>query len=70
METTWTVLRTFGYDDDLTLREDFLYPQYSNEIAIYIRFAVPYDCSVELSSSGYQFFIDIFQAYDLVLFNS
>ena len=28
LETTWTVLRTFGYGDDLTLREDFLFPPY------------------------------------------
>lgn len=27
LETTWTVLRKFGYGDDLTLREDFLLPQ-------------------------------------------
>jgi len=27
LETTWTVLRKFGYGDDLSLREDFLYPQ-------------------------------------------
>lgn len=25
-ETTWTVLRTFGYDDDLELNQDFLFP--------------------------------------------
>jgi len=30
METTWTILRTFGYDDDLTLRDDFLYPTYTH----------------------------------------
>jgi len=28
LETTWTVLRKFGYDDDLELREDFLHPPY------------------------------------------
>ena len=27
LETTWAVLRTFGYGDDLTLREDFLHPK-------------------------------------------
>lgn len=26
LETTWTVLRRFGYGDDLSLREDFLCP--------------------------------------------
>lgn len=46
LETTWTVLRTFGYGDDLSLREDFLFP----------KFDVPLDCSVELSSEGIQIF--------------
>jgi Ras family protein T1 len=27
LETTWTVLRKFGYDDDLSLRQDFLEPR-------------------------------------------
>lgn len=26
-ETTWAVLRKFGYGEDLKLREDFLYPK-------------------------------------------
>ena len=26
IETTWTVLRKFGYDDGLALREDYLHP--------------------------------------------
>lgn len=25
-ETTWTVLRRFGYDDDLELNQDYLFP--------------------------------------------
>jgi len=25
-ETTWTVLRRFGYDDDLELHQDYLFP--------------------------------------------
>ncbi|KAI8926690.1 P-loop containing nucleoside triphosphate hydrolase protein [Entophlyctis helioformis] len=54
LETTWAVLRTFGYGDDLSLREDFLFPP----------FEVPQDCSVELSSDGYQFFTDLFQSFD------
>ena len=54
LETTWTVLRKFGYGDDLSLKEDFLYP----------KFEVPPDCSVELSSDGYQFFTEVFQSYD------
>lgn len=26
-ETTWTILRRFGYDDDLVLHREFLFPQ-------------------------------------------
>ncbi|TCD70911.1 ERMES complex Ca(2+)-binding regulatory GTPase gem1 [Steccherinum ochraceum] len=54
LETTWTVLRQFGYGEDLRLTEAFLYP----------KFEVPHDCSVELSPLGYKFFTDIFEAYD------
>jgi Ras family protein T1 len=28
LETTWTVLRKFGYGEDLRLSESFLYPKY------------------------------------------
>lgn len=27
-ETTWTILRKFGYDDTLELTDDYLYPPY------------------------------------------
>ncbi|KAG2178189.1 hypothetical protein INT43_003442 [Umbelopsis isabellina] len=54
LETTWTVLRKFGYGDDLSLRQDFLLPL----------FDVPVDCSVELSPDGYQFFAELLQAFD------
>ncbi|ORY98533.1 EF hand associated-domain-containing protein [Syncephalastrum racemosum] len=54
LETTWTVLRKFGYGDDLSLREDFLLPNLE----------VPQECSVELSPHGYQFFAELFQAFD------
>lgn len=27
-ETTWTILRKFGYDDSLELTDDYLYPEY------------------------------------------
>ena len=30
----------------------------------FLRFDVPYDCSVELSHLGYQFFTDIFMMFD------
>ncbi|KAH7101264.1 mitochondrial Rho GTPase [Auriculariales sp. MPI-PUGE-AT-0066] len=54
LETTWTVLRRFGYGEDLKLTEAFLWP----------KFDVPSDCSVELSHKGYQFFTEIFHVYD------
>ncbi|KAF8827534.1 hypothetical protein HHX47_DHR4000397 [Lentinula edodes] len=54
LETTWTVLRKFGYAEDLRLTEAFLSP----------KFDVPPDCSVELSPPGYQFFTDIFETFD------
>ncbi|KAF9454690.1 mitochondrial Rho 1 [Macrolepiota fuliginosa MF-IS2] len=54
LETTWTVLRKFGYAEDLRLMEAFLVPKLD----------VPPDCSVELSPLGYQFFTDIFETHD------
>ncbi|KIM43100.1 hypothetical protein M413DRAFT_443915 [Hebeloma cylindrosporum] len=54
LETTWTVMRKFGYAEDLRLTESFLLP----------KFDVPSDCSVELSPLGYQFFTDIFEIFD------
>ncbi|KAH9480307.1 ERMES complex Ca(2+)-binding regulatory GTPase gem1 [Psilocybe cubensis] len=54
LETTWTVLRKFGYGEDLRLSEGFLLP----------KFDVPADCSVELSPLGYKFFTDIFEVFD------
>ncbi|CAG8786412.1 13276_t:CDS:2, partial [Cetraspora pellucida] len=59
LETTWTVLRKFGYGDDLSLRDDFLFPLYVHDLDY-----VQHDCSVELSPKGYQFFADIFQVFD------
>ncbi|KIY71675.1 mitochondrial Rho GTPase [Cylindrobasidium torrendii FP15055 ss-10] len=54
LETTWTVLRQFGYAEDLRLTEAYLSP----------KFDVPADCSVELSPLGYQFLTDIFETFD------
>ncbi|ESK95749.1 mitochondrial rho gtpase 1 [Moniliophthora roreri MCA 2997] len=54
LETTWTVLRKFGYAEDLRLTEEFLWP----------KFDVPPGCSVELSPPGYQFFTDLFETFD------
>ncbi|KAG7440843.1 mitochondrial Rho GTPase [Guyanagaster necrorhizus] len=54
LETTWTVLRKFGYAEDLRLTEAFLSP----------KFDVSPDCSVELSPLGYQFLTDLFETCD------
>ncbi|CED83980.1 mitochondrial rho 1 [Phaffia rhodozyma] len=54
VDTMWTVLSSFGYGEDLDLKEEVLRP----------KFDVPSDCSVELSPSGYQFLTEIFEIFD------
>uniref|UniRef100_A0A3B1JJ62 Mitochondrial Rho GTPase 2 n=1 Tax=Astyanax mexicanus TaxID=7994 RepID=A0A3B1JJ62_ASTMX len=53
-ETTWTILRKFGYDDTLELTDDYLYPQ----------LRVPVGCTTELNHLGYQFLQRLFEKYD------
>ncbi|XP_041977694.1 mitochondrial Rho GTPase isoform X1 [Aricia agestis] len=53
-ETTWTVLRKFGYDESLELTHSYLYAT--------IR--VPAGCTSELSYKGQQFLTQIFEKYD------
>ncbi|XP_015215532.1 mitochondrial Rho GTPase 2 [Lepisosteus oculatus] len=53
-ETTWTILRKFGYDDSLELTDDYLYPH----------LRVPSGCSTELNHLGYQFLQRLFEKYD------
>uniref|UniRef100_A0A7I4YIZ6 Mitochondrial Rho GTPase n=1 Tax=Haemonchus contortus TaxID=6289 RepID=A0A7I4YIZ6_HAECO len=53
-ETTWTVLRKFGYESNLKLGEDYLYP----------RIQVPVGCSTELSPEGIQFLSALFEKHD------
>ncbi|KAJ7386250.1 Mitochondrial Rho GTPase 2 [Desmophyllum pertusum] len=53
-ETTWTVLRKFGYGDDLKLRDEYLCPAID----------MGTDQTVELSDAGYQFLIDLFHRHD------
>ncbi|XP_050762034.1 mitochondrial Rho GTPase 2 isoform X5 [Gymnogyps californianus] len=53
-ETTWTILRRFGYDDELVLTDDYLYPQ----------FRLPPGCSTELNHLGYQFLQRLFEKHD------
>lgn len=72
LETTWTVLRKFGYAEDLRLTEAFLAPwcvpcadwRLQALIQRTGRFDVPPDCSVELSHVGYDFFTSLFEAND------
>lgn len=56
LETVWTVLRKFGYGEDLSLKKDFLSP--------YLEIGP--DISVELSAQGYQFFAELFRVHDKV----
>ncbi|KAM4820156.1 mitochondrial Rho GTPase 2 [Thomomys bottae] len=53
-ETTWTVLRRFGYSDTLELTADYLFPPLH----------VPPGCSTELNHSGYQFVQRVFEKHD------
>uniref|UniRef100_A0AAY4ALB4 Mitochondrial Rho GTPase n=1 Tax=Denticeps clupeoides TaxID=299321 RepID=A0AAY4ALB4_9TELE len=53
-ETTWTVLRRFGYDDDLELHQDYLFPLLK----------IPPDCTTELNHNAYLFLQSVFDKYD------
>ncbi|XP_032358086.1 mitochondrial Rho GTPase 2 [Etheostoma spectabile] len=53
-ETTWTILRKFGYDDNLDLTDDYLYPVIQ----------VPIGCTTELNHLGHQFLQRLFDKYD------
>uniref|UniRef100_A0A3Q3Q1H3 Mitochondrial Rho GTPase n=1 Tax=Monopterus albus TaxID=43700 RepID=A0A3Q3Q1H3_MONAL len=53
-ETTWTILRKFGYDDKLELTDDYLYPE----------LRVPVGCTTELNHFGHQFLQQLFDKYD------
>ncbi|RVE59616.1 hypothetical protein OJAV_G00190460 [Oryzias javanicus] len=53
-ETTWTILRKFGYDDNLEMTDDYLYPE----------LRVPVGCTTELNHAGHQFLQRLFDKYD------
>ncbi|XP_063473060.1 mitochondrial Rho GTPase 2 isoform X6 [Symphalangus syndactylus] len=53
-ETTWTILRRFGYSDALELTADYLFPPLH----------VPPGCSTELNHLGYQFVQRVFEKHD------
>eukprot|EP00116_Pleurobrachia_bachei_P003593 sb/3463855/ len=54
-ETTWTVLRKFGYTDQLDLSDEYLRPYLHVESG----------CSVELSDEGYDYLISQFHRCDV-----
>ncbi|XP_065419614.1 mitochondrial Rho GTPase 1 isoform X3 [Chrysemys picta bellii] len=54
-ETTWTVLRRFGYDDDLELTPEYLFPPLK----------IPSDCTTELNHHVYLFLQSTFDKHDL-----
>lgn len=53
-ETTWIILRANHYTNSLSLDDKFLYPHLD----------VNPDSSVELSPTGYKFFVDLFLTFD------
>lgn len=53
-ETTWGILRAFNYTDSLSIDDAVLFPKVN----------VPEQASVELSSKGYRFLVDIFIKFD------
>lgn len=54
METIWSVLRKFGYNSDVELRNDYLNPN----------LPMPSFCATELSPKAFQFLTELFQLYD------
>lgn len=53
-ETIWGILRYFHYTNSLSLNDKFLFP----------KFDVNPNSSVELSPTGYKFFVDLFLKFD------
>lgn len=53
-ETTWAVLRRFGYNESLEMSKDYLYPQLK----------IPPGSSTELSHRGQQFLMSLFERSD------
>ena len=54
-ETTWTVLRKFGYNDSVELEKEYLHPPLD----------IPDGCSVELTRSAYRFLHYLFDKHDV-----
>ncbi len=54
LETSWTAIRAFGYDDSLNLKQEVLQPN----------LRVPEGSSVIISPKGYKFLTDLFTSHD------
>ncbi|KAK2714554.1 hypothetical protein QYM36_008944 [Artemia franciscana] len=54
-ETTWTILRKFGYDDNIELTKEYLVPS---------NLRIPPGSTAELNSKGLNFFTSIFLKFD------
>mgnify|MGYP001104345755 CR=1 FL=1 len=57
LETTWSALRAFGYDDNIELKPEILKPAAATKI--------PKDAIVTIGPKGYQFFTELFKSFDL-----
>ncbi|KAL8166385.1 hypothetical protein V2J09_007884 [Rumex salicifolius] len=62
LETTWTVLRKFGYDNDLRLIDDLLPPTFKR---LPDQFIAHHMQSVELTKNAIEYLKDIFRSYDI-----
>lgn len=55
METFWSILRKFGYDNDLNMSEEYTHPIIE----------IPPEAAIEISQSGQQFLTALFHRNDL-----
>ncbi|XP_034949325.1 mitochondrial Rho GTPase isoform X1 [Chelonus insularis] len=53
-ETTWAVLRKFGYDNELQMSKEYIHPPLK----------VPHGCTTELSHKGQEFLTILFMQHD------
>lgn len=74
-QTTWTVIRKFGYNDNLNFSYNYLHPKYilqiSNSIhsvmlmpVLFYSLKVDKYCTIELSHKGEHFLSRLFEAHD------
>lgn len=73
-QTTWTVIRKFGYNDDLNFSYSYLQPKYFTLNIVLIEMFLHYfflfslkvdkHCTIELSHKGEHFFSRLFETHD------